>query len=204
MKHTPFIFLAVAAHLLALNQSSALGQGTIVFANDDRGLIRKWVRPSDPTEIVAPKGGAFVQIAYAPVGTPSNYGGEMLQSTWLRLSPGWTLGPVTDLIDPGRFNGGTVSLTGIPAGADADYLIFGWTPGGGIASFDEALLSGYSLYQVSDIFVTPTGSAAGPGVSLADTFKGMTLGGTIPEPNGIALSVLGIGLLIAFRKGVTH
>src|SRR5262245_8684795 len=129
MQHAHFIYLVAASLSLALNQPSVLAQGTVVFANDDRGPIKQWVTLSDPTAIIAPKGGAFLQIAYAPVGTPSYYSGEMLQGTWLQLSPGWTLGPVTGLIDPGRFDGGSVSLNGIPAGADAEYLLFGWTSG---------------------------------------------------------------------------
>ncbi len=106
---------------------SAFGQGTVVFNNGPTSLVSRWASRYDPTPIPLPLGGIdtgdYVQLLYAPPGTPAGpfdyfgYGDTLLQ--WLARNPGWTLGPSNMFGlsgDPGRFDGGVVSLEGIPTG----------------------------------------------------------------------------------------
>src|SRR5262245_55093739 len=130
--------LAIAA--VAAYATSAFGQGTVVFANNT-GLVQQWTSSSDQTLISVPKGGGFVQLASAPAGTAfTAYVAGQTTAQWLAANPGWTLNSGnTGFNTPaaGKFNGGTITLTGVAAGANADYAVFGWT--GAAASFDAAM-----------------------------------------------------------------
>jgi len=109
----------------------------------------------------------------------------------------------------GVFAGGTFTIANIPAGAQSDYLLLGWT--GNFTSFDEALasakqvgsltfmgMSGIALTSTGDPTATPPGGA----VSLKTTFAGMTLAPVvvIPEPTSFALAGLGLAALLVFRR----
>jgi hypothetical protein len=160
----------------------AFAQGTVVFANNDSGLVKQW---SYTTLIPVPVGGGHVELLAAPAGTafiPLLFpGGPVNFSTlaaFLAANPGWAAIATTG-VEPaaGRFNGGVVTLpTGAP-GANAEYVIIGWT--GSFTTFDEALRSGNSWISSSLPLTTATGNPTttppGTPVSLADTYSGMTL-----------------------------
>lgn len=167
--------LAVAA--MAAYATSAFAQGTVVFANNT-GVVQQWTSASDQTLIAVPKAGGFVQLAFAPTGTAfTAYHPGDTTAMWLTSNPGWALGAISafNTPAPGKFNGGSVSLTGVAAGANADYAIFGWT--GASATYDAALTAG-AMTGVSGKFTTGTGGVGSPptpAISLAGSFTGMTL-----------------------------
>lgn len=104
--------------------------------------MQYWADATGSTTQAVPKGNGFVQLVYAPSGTTLTplYWGQSA-SAWIAANPGWTLGLITP-INPvaGRFAGGIVTLSGVAAGANADYVVLGWT--GTASSFDEALTQG--------------------------------------------------------------
>jgi PEP-CTERM motif len=190
--------IAVAA--VAAYATSALAQGTVGFNNASTSLINQWTDATGSATMAVPKGAGFVQLAFAPGGTafvPYTVG--QTASAWIAANPGWTLGSSTP-INPvaGRFNGGIVTLTGVAAGANADYVILGWT--GTQASYDAALAEG-AFVNVSGRFTTPTGGVDPlvPPPQLAGTFTGLTLQ-VIPEPSAFALAGLGAAAMLIFRR----
>jgi hypothetical protein len=194
--------IAVAA--MAAYATSALAQGTVGFNNSSTTLVQQWADATGSTLQAVPKGGGFVQLAYAPGGTaftPYVPGSGQLASAWIAANPGWTLGPTTGIAPvAGRFNGNIQTLTGVAAGANADYVILGWS--GAQSSFDAALGAGDQT-GVSAKFTTPTGGVDPlvPPPSLSGTFTGLTLQpGVIPEPSAIALAGLGAAALLIFRR----
>lgn len=182
----------------------ALGwaQGTVSFNNDSTSLVQMqgWWEAS-PTPV--PKGGGYVQLAYAPSGTAFTPWAWTSASAWLEANAGWTLGSVTP-IGPvaGRFNGGVVTLNGIPARGTVDCAILAWT--GSMSSFDSAYASGMGLIGISERFTVATGGGSWgdpPALppSLASTFPGYTLQ-YIPEPTVFSLAALG-ALMFWLRRG---
>jgi len=195
--------LAVAA--MAAYATSAFAQGTVVFANNT-GVVQQWTSATDQTLIAVPKGQGFVQLAFAPANTAyAGYTAGNTTAQWLTANPGWALGPISAFNTPaaGKFNGGGQTLTGVAAGANADYVLFGWT--GAAATYDAGLAGG-AMTGVSSKFTTGTGGVGQPptpAISLAGSFGGMTLtGGTpvVPEPSTFALAGLGAAALLIFRR----
>ncbi len=196
--------LAAAALSVASSSATAPAQGTVVFQNDNRGLIYSWQGTNDPTPVLV---GVNVQIAYAPAGTTYDPWNPSQNTTdWLAQNPGWTLGPsVTNAfgtIPPpsGEFDGGTITLDGVAAGAQAEYVIFAWE--GNSPTFDQNFHDIGLWYNVAGPFTTLTGGNGQPAVSLADTFTGMTIPWSlaVPEPSSFALAILGGGVLLVFRR----
>ncbi len=188
----------------ALSAAAALGQGTVLFQNDDRGLVYKWVGETNPTLVpMASDNRPHIQIAYAPAGTaytPIPYVAWTTED-WLAINPGWTLGPAANMVGPpfGLFDGGTISLPGVGPGAEAEYAIFAWGLGD---NFDEYASFGL-WYGFAGPFTTLTGGAGQPPVSLADSFTGITIAGSpflIPEPSSPVLVLIGVGMLAAWRR----
>jgi len=193
--------------------ASAFAQGTVVFQNST-GTVKQWTSLTDATLVAATKGNAMVDLITAVKGTPlPNVIGTLgtlgfavqyptLQG-FLTANPGWTsqaIGPVGAA--NGLFNNGTVSLTGIANGGNADYLVIGWT---GTAATWDAAVSGNAWVGTSGIATTSTGdpSTTPPGVavSLKGTFTGMTLAPQIvPEPSMFALLGLGAAAMLIFRR----
>ena len=76
-------------------------------------------------------------------------------ASFLAANPGWHSEAVGGVNSAnGIFNNGSVSLTGIPAGASADYFIIGWS--GTYPNLDAAIAGEASLGE-SAIFTTSTG-----------------------------------------------
>ncbi len=200
MKH--LLSWLVCVFVVAAHVTAVLGQGTVTFINDSHGLVKQWTSVDDSTLISVPKGGAFVQLAYAMTGTPFTPYQFFGQKAWLSWNSGWQLGPIVEINAPlpGRFNGGVVTLDGLPSGGDAQYVVFGWV--GRAATFDEALFDG-QMTGVTSPFTTPTGNPnlVPPGfpVPLSGTFTGLELG-YIPEPSTFALVGLGAAFMLLFRR----
>ncbi|MCX6922237.1 MAG: PEP-CTERM sorting domain-containing protein, partial [Verrucomicrobia bacterium] len=105
----------------------------------------------------------------------------------------------------GRFQGGTVTVTGIPAGGNIEYIMLGWTGG---TTLDLAIASGGMIGQsalVTGIATgNPTSIPAGTPTLMNASFGGMTLGplvtGPVPEPSTFALAGLGAAALLIFRR----
>src|SRR5262247_537046 len=69
--------------------------------------------------------------------------------------------------------------------------------------FDTSATLG-SWYGYAGPFTTLTGGGGLSPVSLADSFRGMTIIGSwaiVPEPSSFALALLGGGLLVLFLRG---
>jgi hypothetical protein len=185
---------ALALLALTLIPGLALAQGTVSLMNQT-GLVKQWTSISDPTLISVPKSGGYVQLLAAPRGTalpnPYLYQYPTLAS-FLAANPGWAAptnysGAVPGLIAlaAGVFNAGTYTIFNIAEGAQADYLIVGWT--GNYASYDAAYASFTSFLGISAIATTATGdplqTPPETAVNLRTTFAGMTLAPlVIPDP----------------------
>jgi len=195
---------------------SAFAQGTVVFNNNASGWLQQWTSPANNTLIHMPVSGGSVELFAAPTGTalnplvsyvgglPANgaivnYGSLEL---WEAANPGWaavaTTGPTTIA---GLINGGSVTIANIAAGANAEYIVVGWT--GSSANFDAALAANV-LYGESALLTTGTGNptATPPGTAtpLSGTFTGITMAPIIPEPTSFALAGLGLAALLVFRR----
>ncbi len=197
------------AAALAISAAAALGQGTVLFQNDDRGLVYKWVGETNST--LAPMtwdGRPHIQIAYTPAGTAyTPVPTPSLQTTeqWLAQNPGWVLGPTAGMAPPpslGIFDGGTISLQGVAPGAEAEYVIFAWGLGD---NFDEYASLGL-WYGFAGPFTTPTGGAGQPPVSLAGSFTGVIIAANylVPEPSILTLALVGAGMLVTWRRGAAR
>jgi len=190
--------------------ASAFAQGTVVLANQT-GLVKQWTSASDSTLISVPKSGGYVQLIAAAKGTAlaQPFGPQFSSlSGFLAANPGWaaavnTSGAVPGLIAlaAGTFSGGTYTINNIAAGAEASYLILGWT--GAYNTLDLAIESGASFLGQSAVLTTATGnplaSPPGTAVFLRPTFTGMTLA-PVPEPTSFALAGLGLAALLVFRR----
>jgi hypothetical protein len=191
--------------------ASVLVQGTVVFDNGPTGLVSRWTDKYDSTPVPLPLGGSdtgdYVELLYAAPGTPAGplyyqfgFGDSLLQ--WLARNPGWMLGPSNEFPlvgEPGRFDGGAVSLEGVPAGAQLSYALYGNALG-----IDEKGGHVNSYYQgISAVFTTATGTDAASAVPLADTFGGMVLVPPLhlaPEPSTISLAALGATAMLLARR----
>ena len=60
---------ALTLIILIVTPSMAFAQGTVVLGNQT-GLIKQWTSATDSTLISVPKGGGYVELFAAPVGTP--------------------------------------------------------------------------------------------------------------------------------------
>ena len=173
------LVLAASGHV----SGSALGQGTVVFSNGPGGLVQRWTNQGIETPIpVSSTDVDYVQLVYAPAGTPAGpygwrdgafVGYQEGADTWVADNPGWMLGPRTGIStnEAGRFEGGVVSLAGIPAGGQASYAVFG--AAGGVDYTGSHI---QDLYQgLSPVFTTATGADAASAVPLAEWFDGVTL-----------------------------
>jgi PEP-CTERM motif len=179
--------------------AAALGQGTVIFNNSATGLVDRWTAGSDPIPVPLGHPSDHVQLFYAPVGTPGPgylYGSAVYD--WAASHPGWTAGPTTRLsgTEPGMFNGGIVSLDGIPAGSEASYIVFGSAWGG-----DLGIQAPGFYFGLSPVFTTAAGADAASAVPLAGTFGGALLQPftLVPEPGSLSLAALGAMAMLLGR-----
>src|ERR1700690_1267500 len=135
----------------------AFAQGTVILGNQT-GLVRQWTPQTDTTLINVPKGGGYVELIAAPVGTPlvhplytAGCGFEYASiADFLAANPGWALpsnasGPGTPgLIGAaaGIFNDGVYTIQNVAPGAYAEYFLIGWT--GSAATADAAIAEWYA------------------------------------------------------------
>ena len=119
---------AFTLFVLIVAPTMVYAQGTVVFQNQT-GLVRQWTSIWNPTLITTPQNGGYVQFLCAPAGTaltspfgPLTYSAL---SGFLAANPGWSFAlgnPPASIIGfgPGLFNGGTLTIPGIPAGGAAE------------------------------------------------------------------------------------
>jgi hypothetical protein len=208
--------------VLIVTPSIVFAQGT-VFIGNQTGLVKEWISDS-PLLLSVPKGGGYVELIATtkgnpllhPLGVRGGIGfvpGYSSLAGFLAANPGWAV-PIGNAnpgiigLGPGLFANGNATIANIGSGADADYLIIGWT--GPYATYDAAYAADLanpnsSLLGMSAIATTHTGdpTLSGPGspVSLRTTFPGMTLlPVVIPEPTAVFLAGLGAVLLLLFRR----
>jgi hypothetical protein len=216
--------------VLIITPSISFAQGTVQFNNKLATPVQQWTSSSDPTLVPVPIGGGYVQLIAAPKGTPllaplGVYAGSSgflpaysSLAGFLAANPGWAVpfaglgadlsGPVPMVLAPGHFNGGVMTIYPLGEGADADYLVIGWT--GAYATYDAAYAADLgnpnsSFLGISAIATTRTGdpllSPPGSAVSLSITFQGITLApAVIPEPTTALLAALGALLLMVLRR----
>jgi hypothetical protein len=205
-------------------------QGSVTFDNRT-GLVQQWTSASDPTLVPLPVGGGYVQLIAAPVGTGLHPLGVYAGSSgflpaysslagFLADNPGWgvpidldrlgwnvPLAPAPINFAPGIFNDGTGGIFNIENGADADYVVVGWT--GPYATYEAAYAADLanpnsSFLGMSAIATTHTGMMqVNPGspIPLHSTFQGITLApAVIPEPASVLVVSLGSALLLVCRR----
>jgi hypothetical protein len=200
----------------------AFAQGTVVLQNQT-GLVEQWRGISDSTLVNTPQNGGYVELICAPAGTAlvnplftSVPGGQFANYSslagFVAANPGWSFAqgnPAASIIGfgAGLFNGGMLTIPGIPPGGPAEYMIIGWT--GAYTTFEAA----YSAYasDPSSSFIgisaidyiaktgDPTSTPPGTAVSLRPTFTGITFAPPIPEPPSFALAGLGLAALLVLR-----
>jgi hypothetical protein len=213
---------ALALVVLIATPATISAQGTVVFVNFSTGLVQQWTSSSDPTLVPVSVGSGYVQLVAAPTGTPlpgplgayeSSSGflpGYSSLAGFLAANPGWGVpwAPVPISAAPGRFNGGTFTIYPLVPGADADYVVIGWT--GPYATYDAAYAADLanlnsSFLGMSAITTTQTGnptlSPPGVAIALGPTFQGITLApAVIPEPTTVLTAGLGAVLLLQLRR----
>jgi hypothetical protein len=207
--------------VLILTPTIILAQGTVNFVNSSTSLVQKWTGVYDSTLMPVSVGGGYVQFIaapknttlWAPLGSYDLFGFQPNYTSlaaFLAANPGWAVAsaPTEINVGAGLFNGGTVTVNGISPGADADYLVIGWT--GPYSTYDAAFAASRahldsSFLGTSAIATTATGnptlSPPGTPVSLSFTFPGFTLAPLgIPEPTTVLLAGLGAVVLLVFRR----
>jgi len=218
---------ALTLAVLILTPSMTFAQGTVAFANGSASLVQRWTSADDSSLTPVPVAGGYVQLIAAPKGTPlpaplgvyeGSSGfvpGYSSLAGFLAANPGWAVpyhdppGATAPIVPvPGRFNGGTMIIDPLGSGADADYLVIGWT--GPYATYDAAYAADLatpnsSFLGMSAIATTHTGGeilGTGPElVYLSSTFQGIALApAVIPEPATVLLVGLGTVLLLLFRR----
>lgn len=148
--------------------TSVFAQGTISMGNLSSTLVKQWTAAGDSTLISAPVASAQVQFLAAPTGTSLTPLGTLgaggfstsfsTLAGFLAANPGWAAYTTTG-ISPvaGRFGGGVVTVNGIAAGANIEYIVIGWQGATG-STLDSALALGSSFIGQSALV---TGVATG-------------------------------------------
>jgi PEP-CTERM motif len=216
---------ALTLVILIVTPSIIFAQGSVAFLNNSASLVQQWTSAYDSTLAPVPVGGGYVQLIVAPRGNPLLHPlgvyegssgflpGYSSLAGFLADNPGWAVfypdhgTPAPIILAPGRFNGGSGVIYSIGNGADADYVVIGWT--GAYATYDDAYAADLanpnsSFLGMSAIATTHTGITfinPGTAVPLSSTFQGMTLApAVIPEPTTVLLAGLGAVLLLLFRR----
>jgi len=179
---------SIIALALVVASVSAIGQGTVQFANLGVGLN-------------AP-------VTIDVVGGTKAAAGYMAQ---LVLDVGGSLTPVGAAANfigsgaPGYFSGGVVTVSQVAPGASGTFQVFAWDSTAGSATSYAAALTAYNGGLThggwSNPVTIPTGGAgtpAGPPASLTGLQPwAVTI---VPEPSTIALGILGVGALLLRRR----
>lgn len=163
--------LAVAAMV-----ASASAQGLVSFVNSGTTLIKDGAIPNDPAAAALGANAGFVQLYWAPTGSPyTGWNGEN-PTAWAAANPAWAgvassikaLGPVA-----GRFNAGGITVPTAAAGATIDAVVVAWA--GNYASFQLAYDAGAHV-GVSSKFTVVTGNpnTTPPGTAASITTAGFT------------------------------
>lgn len=172
---------------------STFAQGTVNFANTIGTKVMIDKKDGSAASAVPTSGAYTVGLWWAPVGTTA-------ESAFTRVGGNATFTPL-----PGMFNGGTVTIAGIGAGAGVALQVRGWEVAAG--SYDIASTTAGKFSGKSAIFtLLATGNPNPPSpttpvsITSAGMFTGMTMTPTVPEPSTIAFGILGIAGLLALRR----
>ena len=201
---------------LMLTPMMAFAQGTVVFNNNASGWAMQQTSMFDSTLIRVPAGGGQVELLTAPANTPftpigfyNTVGGfhpyYYTMAGFLAANPGWSAIATTGIAPvAGVFNGGIVTLPGIAGGANAEYVVIGWT--GSSATWDGAawrVMDGVFVGSSPMLTTTtgdPTTTPPAPPTRLSDTFTGITLLVPTPEPTSVMLAGVGALLSMVWRR----
>lgn len=178
--------------------TSCLGQGTLVFANNESTLVL--TRPGGST---VPESGGFVQLLWAPAGSSFEAYTSGSLTSWLAANPAWSvLASSSQFIGPlaGRFDAGVVTVPTATPGAVIEAAVACWL--GNYASFDAAVAGG-SIGNISSDFSVDTGNPNAqpqpePPASILgpEQFAGMVI---VPEPGSLTLALLA-GMTVALAR----
>lgn len=194
-----------AAFVLTLAAVSSQGQGYLSISTPAHGIQ---YRNYPNSAIDLPGGIGYVQLLYAPPGSPATpwplwAGGPNLQR-WLSESPAWEIatGPIL-VKSTGRLLNAGVEL---PTTSPVDVRLIGWT--GTSTTFDQAwslaIYPGYVGVGVTDVLhdILP---AAIPSPPTPVRFSELTLVCPLvmPEPSSATLAGLGALAALLLRKRPT-
>jgi hypothetical protein len=179
---------SIIALALVVASVSAIGQGTVQFANLGVGLNA----PVTIDSLAGAKGAA----------------GYMAQ---LALDVGGSLTPVgaaSSFIGagaPGYFSGGVVTVSQLAPGASGTFRVFAWDSTAGAATTYAAALTSWNSGLTHGGWSAPItiatgggGTPAGPPASLTGLQPWFVT--IVPEPSTIALGILGVGALLLRRR----
>lgn len=181
---------------------SVLAQGTVTLNNANE-IIRV-----DGAGAPA-SANARTQLAWAPAGSTITawVPGQSL-SGWLTANPALKLETLVINVGtplPGRFFGGTVTLTTGTPGADVTGYMVAWSGGTtAFPGFDAAAASPNGRIGISSPFAINTGNPnatpapEAPGDILA--LQPFNLAPAVPEPTSFALLGLGAAAMLIFRR----
>jgi len=178
---------SIIALALVVASVSAIGQGTVQFANLGVGINA----PVTIDSLAGPKGAA----------------GYMAQ---LALDVGGSLTPVGAAASfigagaPGYFSGGVVTVSQVAPGASATFRVFAWDSTAGAATTYAAALTAWGSGLTHGGWSVPVTIVTG-GLGNPATFPAALTGlqpwaTTVPEPSTIALGILGVGALLLRRR----
>ncbi len=175
--------LSIAVGLVAV---SAVGQGTVNFANVGVGLNAPYFFMDGVTRLAGPE---FLAQLYV---------GSAASESALTAVPGPA--PFLTGTGAGYFNGGTRSLPGFAPGSRLFFQVRIWAAVGG-NSYDEALATGrFSLKSTVFQIGMNLGDPVGPPQTPPATLLGLTSASLVPEPSTIALGILGAAALLFRRR----
>jgi len=179
---------SIIALALVVASVSAIGQGTVQFANLGVGLNA----PVTIDSLAGAKGAA----------------GYMAQ---LALDVGGSLTPVGGAASfigagaPGYFSGGVVTVSQLAPGASGTFRVFAWDSTAGAATTYAAALTSWNSGLTHGGWSAPItiatgggGTPAGPPASLTGLQPWFVT--IVPEPSTIALGILGVGALLLRRR----
>jgi hypothetical protein len=166
------------------------GQGTVNFANAGAGLNAPTFLSDGTTRLA----GAQYQ---AEILAGPDAGSLTPRGTTAYLTGGGA----------GIFNGGVLTLTGIPGGTAAFIQIRAWNTTAG-ATYALALAAGQAgmgdAYGSSGVFSVVTGNPAASPPTTPATLIGLTSfnlnTAIVPEPSTFVLAGLGLASLLVFRR----
>lgn len=173
--------------MATLASAVVYGQGTVNFANAGAGLNAPFYLSDGVTKLAG-----------------AQYQAQLWAGTDAGSLSARAVAPFLTGGGAGIFNGGVLSLAGIPGGSTAFIQIRAWNTVAG-ADYATALASGLAdAWGQSSTFSVVTGNPAGTPPTTPAALIGLTSvslnAGVIPEPSTFVLAGLGLASLLLFRR----